>query len=921
MIAGLGHALKTYDTDLRRILNYKEPSELVRKISQLKCIYRRDLCNAIKELDPMLRAHAKDKFRWVALVYKSDVLKRFIFNEALPFGKYDRYLETFAQMQNKVFDWYESKAESGSLLSVFQMALYPDYDLKKHPIFGFSRDNKPNESSSMINVSDIFTDEFVTHYYNTLTKEIGGAHAKQDTFKRVDEVIELASQSILATSIGFTSVSTIKYKLAEITGNIGIIRRSELEILSALTCLVVVDPGWKYYYYIPYANEVKSERPYAAMAIATSKPCDFTRSKSTIRTTMGPIFRLLDIVERDLASLDRSTDDIWEKLVSRITNPGVSALEQILIGLREIYRAKWGIELMFNGSVQDAQRINHRTGIVAFNRPSPKNVLISRPTEIVGESIKGIDIHQIIKDMDKKVEGISQKYDLGAPYYANSIKLVGWLDVDVIASTEVFARLSHSRIDVDRFANVLREYFGRCILGSGAIRTSETPDGWMCGFLTVEEALVAALKLVTRLKTELNEKLENILKDSFRLIDGGVGIRVGVHSESVTIELNEGLKDVAANALNHTGHLQKQGGIKFLQRYLEEDYNKPTRMDREENLLWVLALSSEAKGAFKELLEGENLLIVEFNRLNPNLVESATIDDDPEVCIYGKQRERNSLFDKIDELIEVDQIITRQERTYPYIKDEARYVIECLEKWGENDGANVKTCLDIGSGAGIYAIAMGLIFEKAIVEAIEPLSNAVVKWKRNVDKSSQTFGKDLSGRLRLSHATKFSQCKDELAKFWDVVAFNLPYVPSNDRENTFLHSYGGDDGLEYIKEVLEWIANETQRVGKVVFPIYSLAKCEDLKREYEMDEKSTLIYQTIKQIPGLEHKFRITYDAKELLPNWYVLGYSNDPVNHFVRLETAFPEARRRKDVAAWLEQLSSKYTHMWHSVIIMEAK
>ncbi len=464
-------------------------------------------------------------------------------------------------------------------------------------------------------------------------------------------------------------------------------------------------------------------------------------------------------------------------------------------------------------------------------------------------------------------------------------------------------------------AENLREYFESCILGSGALRTNETPDGWMCGFITINEALIAALKLITQLDVKLNNKLKSVLHKSYHLLNEGIGLRIGVHYASVPIELDRQLKDKEEDALNHTGHLQKQGGQKFAQSLLESDINKPTRMDIEENLSWVLTLSKSATETFDELLKEQSKLITDFNSLDKMRLNNKRIDE-REVRIYGKKKERKSLFDTIDDTIDVDEILFEGERTYPYIKDEARFVIERI---GEQNKSTVNNCLDIGSGSGIYAIAMGSIFENAMVEAIEPSANAILKWENNVEKCRDA----ISQRIKLAHKTEFIKCKDKLKKNWDIIVFNLPYVPSNDKENTFLHSYGGRDGLLYVRQVLEWIGTETNDVRYVVFPVYSLALCKDLKKEDELTKENTLIYRIIEEIPNLKTKFKITFNQEKegLLPNWYVLGYSNNPSKFFVRLETAFPEARRRKDVALWLKNLSSEWTHMWHSVIEMKAK
>jgi hypothetical protein len=199
-----------------------------------------------------------------------------------------------------------------------------------------------------------------------------------------------------------------------------------------------------------------------------------------------------------------------------------------------------------------------------------------------------------------------------------ALVLNGWLDVDIISSTRIFSELE--RHEVYTLAELIQAYFEQKILGAGALRTNETPDGWMCGFLSGKDAIHAALELVINLDLELNEKLRKDHSKIFMHTADGIGIRVGVNVERLVMKADQKLGDVAEDPLNHTGHLQKKSGIEFI-KYLQTTWSEFTFS--EDMLAWTLSMSSTAQSIFNGL--SSTKVIEEFRRQTSSAIE-VTID-------------------------------------------------------------------------------------------------------------------------------------------------------------------------------------------------------------------------------------------------------------------------------------------------------
>ena len=832
--------------------------------------------------------------RWMALVYRSAVLEKFIFNQShslLPQAESLR----FRKLQRPVFRWYENRAEAGELLSLFQIALSAKYVIAHCPYFGFTRMVTASRDKRLYNLDALFPGLFVDHYNNVMWKAVAGS-PRGDVFRRVDHIVNTAINAILSTRVGSEEATKLKYTLAEITGNSEVIRHENRELLTAIFCLVVVDPGWRYYYYIPYAH---SGEPYAALGVASSRPYRIRELHPA--NSANCLFRPLEIIEQALLKKSERAEKAWGDVVDKLVKS--CDWDHYLIELTNLLRSKRGVE------------------VVVRHRPATTTAMPDWELVPLGKSNASILVRCFLKDTQPReiptaIHLLSDTIkknggDIGidAPFDAEWLALGGWLDVDLIASTRIFAEVgAKSPTDCYLLMALLNDYFERRILRNGALKVNQTPDGWMCGFSTIEQAIRAAVELVRNLGDDLNSKLRKDHPRIYSATRDGIGLRIGVHSDQVHVRRSEPLSEKQDDALNHTGHLQKQGGEIFLKKMVKLDLDRPDAGRDKEKLAWVLALSSTAIDALFSLKSRRDGSAKWLAR-QPIRTDSSV--DGRAARVFGAFKKTKNLFDVLDERMKVGSVIcSGSVRTYPYIKNEARSVLSVVDtcyKAGDSDSAAPappRSCLDIGSGSGLYAMYLSRKFPNAEVVAIEPDDDSCRTWKRN----RRSLG--ISQKKCTLIAKSFQACRSSLSKQWDLVVFNLPYVPTPKGSSAFLHSNGGPDGLAIVRHVLNWLDSNEVLVRKCVFPIYSLAKDDTFE--------TTLISDELRKRANIRTRYGRIY-TNPLIPNWFVLGYSGDPQAKFVSLAQAFPEARRQPRVANWLYKLREKgWKYMCHTIVEM---
>jgi hypothetical protein len=845
-------------------------------------------------------------YRWLAIVYRSLVLRQFVFNRphVLMAGA---EATKFTSLQSHIFHWYENRAAASQILSLFQIALSENFSLAKCPYFGLTRDPVAPDDGHLYNLSALLRDEFVAYYHKTIWALVKGKQEGK-CFDEIDHIIQCACNALLSTAWGAQEATRLRAGLAGITQNTSILRHPERALLASVFCLVVVDPLWKYYYYVPYGGRMN--HGYAAIGIAANSTCQTVNTP--VHRWISGIFRPLEVLEDALSNHAETGERLWQMAIAqlqsdKLAGEGDDAFRETCTNeLCKLLRETRGVE---------AQLIIQRPAGAPASEPVPStpnakwvniplnesmdHILVSR----LFSRIQPQDIPEIVRYLSDTVGKNHLNTLIKAPFDSELLELYGWLDFDVIDSTRIFGDLSStSRSDSYHLAKFLKDYFEERVLGKGALRTNETPDGWMCGFAKIEDALCSAITLIKDLKGELNGRLENQYPGIYKVTRGGVGIRIGVHKGPVQMPKAGPLADVQHKVLNHTGHLQKQGAEKFLAR--RDDPDRPCVGEGKEGLSWVLALSADAHGELLLLRNsGSTDALWLCKRCAPLETE---IDPPQKAFIYGESKTGETTFDRVDQKLEVGKVICPDAtRVYPYIKDEARAVLSVVETRYKT--APPRKCLDIGAGAGIYSFFLCVEYPEAVVTAIEPDAAACDLWERN--RAALGIGPSQCKLVR----TTFEDARDALDRDYDLVLFNLPYVPCEQTDTTFLHSDGGDDGLKVIGPVLKWLDSKDVHIGRCVFPIYTLAR--------SIEPATTLLQEVFNGSVYLKNRYNINWD-NPLVPNWFVLGYNDEPKQKFVELAKAFPEARRRRDVANWLSRWDQKgYKFVCHTILEMTPK
>lgn len=844
--------------------------------------------------------------RWLAFVYRSLELQQFIFNQSHSLLDDKDEDAKFSRMQGHIFHWYENRAKTGEILSLFQIGLSSNFRISDCPYFGFKRGKDGHDDAHLLDLDSLLPPDFVQYYYQELWRYIERTQSKTEAFCAIDHLMQCACNAILSTAWGTQEATRLRSSLSEITKNVSIIRASQKSLLAAVLALVFVDPNWSYYYYLPYAA-VKNYA-YAAVGLACQNPHNM--GTGPLRHDMAGIFQSLEVLEDSIGEYAKSENEKHLSAIADLRNMSYRDAgfeDQYLSELSNLLQSKRGVDAGFV--------IQAKTHSSTISQPSewPDSPCVWVPMKDgssalmmkrVADKIEPEDIPGLVSFISSTVDHEKLCSVIEAPFDSEGFKLNGWLDMDVISSTRIFEAVSStSRSDSYRLASRLRDYFEQRILGNGALKTNETPDGWMCGFATANAAIKAAVQLARDLEEGLNKPLMRDYKRIYDATNGGIGLRVGVHVGPVNLPKKGELGEVASNVLNHTGHLQKQGGEKFLEQGFPKDLDRPSNGKRKEMLSWVIALSDDAQKALNAMNGDTDALW-----LNDKASYKVTIDPPHDAYVYGELKKRASRFDDIDKALKVGKTICADRvRVYPYIKDEAQAVLSLVER--RHTKNPFRTCLDIGSGSGIYAFFLSKLDPPPMVTAIEPETVVCKTWKENRSRLNIA-----TNRCKLLKS-RFDAVKESLEKTWDLVVFNLPYVPTSNARTAFSHSAGGRHGLDAVCSVLDWLNEADVRVGMCVFPVYSLARAEN--------KEASLLYEEIMiKRKNLDQRYHIKW-KNHMTPNWFVLRYCDEPDKEFLPLVQAFPEARRRRDVANWLYKLREEegWKFMWHTLIEMTLK
>ncbi|MFA5804133.1 MAG: hypothetical protein WC879_05780 [Melioribacteraceae bacterium] len=613
---------KISENEIRIVKSLEPNSILIPKLDPIMKSYINDMQGIITE---QIDTYIKSDYRWLALVYNSSVLERLMANNRIYFLKGEEH-NKIKLMQDVIFDWYETKAESSNLLSLFQMALTKDFDHALCPYFGFVR-YKQIAGGNLLDISEIFSESFVRFFHDLLWDAIKNDVTENPnsilaTYKIVDEIIEIACQSILCTGNGFSSVLKLKYQLSKITGNWKIARRSEHDILASLICINIVDPDWTHYYYFPYV--FLHTVPYGALAIACKRKLNLDSYVSNKLKYLSEIFDLFEIIETKLLDTKKDLEKEWGTHLKIMNSPKENniTITQMVNDLKKHFEDKLDVNLCMDFNVDKGTKhipkiMNKRAAFLDLSEDRANQLIIYRNST----PLRSIEIKSLLKDFEEKAPN---KLELPDRFSSNFLNFKSLLDIDLISSSKIFARISeYSRINSYTFFRLLKEFYEYAIYGNGALRTNETPDGWMCCFDDENSSLMAALSLLKEIK-EFNSLLHDKYAEIYKYTDNGIGIRIGLHVKSISMELSTSIESLADEALNLTGHFQKKGG---------DEFKKFTTKLDDDSILWVLTISKETF----EVLNSSANLINEFNsieKIGPFITQISNHD----VYIFGQTK-------------------------------------------------------------------------------------------------------------------------------------------------------------------------------------------------------------------------------------------------------------------------------------------
>ncbi len=136
-----------------------------------------------------------------------------------------------------------------------------------------------------------------------------------------------------------------------------------------------------------------------------------------------------------------------------------------------------------------------------------------------------------------------------------------------------------------------------------------------------------------------------------------------------------------------------------------------------------------------------------------------------------------------------------------YPREDSELLAEIVE---EHD-LKGKRCLDMGCGPGLLAVIMAQ--KGAVVTAAD----------LNLEAVQATRGNAVANNADIYAI--FSDLFSNIAEKFDLIVFNPPYLPGEDKENNEATYYGGKDGRSVIKNFLAIAKNFLKRNGKILLLI------------------------------------------------------------------------------------------------------
>lgn len=148
--------------------------------------------------------------------------------------------------------------------------------------------------------------------------------------------------------------------------------------------------------------------------------------------------------------------------------------------------------------------------------------------------------------------------------------------------------------------------------------------------------------------------------------------------------------------------------------------------------------------------------------------------------------------------------------------DDSFLLVECIKK----ENLSSKKCLDMGCGSGVESEAMLLSGAKSVL-AVDINPSAVIETNKRIKTS---FPGHIQKLFSAKKSNLFSNVKDK----FDFIAFNPPYVPSD--EIKWVDLDGGEEGREIIDKFIPLAKKHLNKNGVLLLLITSLNKPSVVKK-------------------------------------------------------------------------------------------
>lgn len=175
---------------------------------------------------------------------------------------------------------------------------------------------------------------------------------------------------------------------------------------------------------------------------------------------------------------------------------------------------------------------------------------------------------------------------------------------------------------------------------------------------------------------------------------------------------------------------------------------------------------------------------------------------------------------------------------------------ELINNSKNNDGEC--TILDIGTGSGNIAISLTKYISSSRIIGLDISEAAITVARKNADRAG------VADKVRFIKSNLFEKMVSDFDGYFNMIVSNPPYIslkdfyelPENVKEDPYIALYGGRDGLDFYREIIDKSPRVLRKNGFIIMEI-GYDQGESVKKIFEKNGEFNFI-ELFKDYSGLD---------------------------------------------------------------------